>query len=107
MLKFPDSFIENASVNDCMAHLEDWSIKYIDDSQSCLYRSLEFKNFLDCIRFMDLLAPMIESLDHHPTWTNSHSNLYIELTTWDEGKNVGLKDFKLAFVIDYHFNRFY
>lgn len=107
MVEFPDVFQKGASNISMLEQLEDWKIHEGPDGQSCLYKSLEFKNFPDCIRFMETLVSAIENLDHHPNWTNSHARLHIELTTWDDGKIVSLKDFKVAYLIDYHFNRFY
>lgn len=107
MLKFPDTFESNASSKSMLEQLDAWKIKEKAEGQSCLCKSLEFKNFPDCIRFMELLVSDIETLDHHPNWTNSHARLHIELTTWDAGKIVSLKDFKVAYLIDYHFNSFY
>lgn len=107
MMKFPDVFESDASNESMLEQLDGWKIKENSEGQSYLIKSLEFESFPDCIRFMDLLVSDIEILDHHPNWTNSHARLHIKLTTWDAGKIVSLKDFKVAYVIDYHFNRFY
>ena len=107
MLKFPDTFGPDASNKAMLEQLDAWKIIENTEGQSYLCKGFEFENFPDCIRFMEQLVSDIESLDHHPNWTNSHANLHIELTTWDAGKIVSLKDFKVAYLVDYHFNRFY
>jgi 4a-hydroxytetrahydrobiopterin dehydratase len=42
----------------------------------------------------------IESLNHHPKWTNVYNTVIVELSTHDEGNTVTEKDWILARLLD-------
>ena len=107
MFIFPSEFIDGGSEHKIRAYLTDWTIEKSPTGTSKLCRSFVFKTFEDCIQFMGLLTEDIKALDHHPKWTNSYNQLHVALTTWDTGSVISLKDYKLAYIIDYHFNHFY
>ena len=92
MISFPEAFLTDSSQQSCMEYIPTWELKQMQDGTSSLFRSLKFDQFEDCIRFMTLLIEDVNKLDHHPNWANNHDRLDIELTTWDKGKTVGIKD---------------
>ncbi len=50
-----------------------------------LERSFNFKSFIEAFSFMTRVALIAESLNHHPDWTNSYSEVKIKLTSHDLG----------------------
>ena len=64
-----------------------------------LYQKFEFKDFNQAWAFMQAVAEVAVSLDHHPTWTNSYNKVEIWLSTHSAGK-VTEKDRKLSGRID-------
>lgn len=46
-----------------------------------LYRKFEFPDFKSAFEFMTLVAQKAETLQHHPTWTNTYNSVEIWLTT--------------------------
>lgn len=64
-----------------------------------LYRKFEFGDFNEAFAFMQMVAEVSVSLNHHPKWTNNFNEVEIWLTTHSEGK-VTEKDKELAVRID-------
>lgn len=64
-----------------------------------LYRQFKFKDFDNAFAFMQRVAEVAVSLNHHPDWSNSYNKVEIWLTTHSEGK-VTDKDEQLATRID-------
>lgn len=60
-----------------------------------LYRQFEFKDFNEAFTFMQAVAEVAASLDHHPKWTNDYNKVEIWLTTHSAGK-VTDKDREMA-----------
>jgi 4a-hydroxytetrahydrobiopterin dehydratase len=73
---------------------DDWS-----GAPDGLRRSIEFADFLTAVRFVDLLAPLCEQLNHHPDLDLRWRRVHITLATHSAG-GVTAKDFQLAAVID-------
>ena len=65
----------------------------------CIKKTFKFNDFIGAFGVMTQIALVAESMQHHPTWTNTFNNLQIELTTHDEG-GVTEKDIKLALAIE-------
>lgn len=65
-----------------------------------LYRKFEFPDFKSAFEFMTLVAQKAETLQHHPTWTNTYNSVEIWLTTHDANNTVTSKDWQLAKEID-------
>ena len=59
-----------------------------------LHRELRFGDFSEAWGFMNRVALIAESLNHHPEWFNVWSTVRIDLTTHDVG---GLSPFDVAF----------
>ena len=67
--------------------------------RDAIERRFEFRDFSEAWGFMNRVALLAESHNHHPDWSNVWSRVRIELSTHDAG---GLtdNDVKLAQAID-------
>lgn len=65
-----------------------------------LTRTFKFKDFSEAFGFMTRVALVAESMNHHPTWTNTWNTVSFELSTHDAGDKVTDRDRKLADAID-------
>ena len=54
-----------------------------------------FEDFMQVIRFVNRLAKIAESMDHHPDISINYNKIRLSLTTHDEG-GLTSKDFRLA-----------
>ncbi len=65
-------------------------------------RTFQFADFSEAWGFMNRVALLAESHDHHPEWFNVYGKVEITLTTHDAGAQGGLslRDAKLARAID-------
>ena len=73
-----------------LAALTGWSLQ-----QDKLYRQFVFGNFLEAFGFMTQVAPLAESMDHHPEWSNVYNRVEVYLTTHD-ANGISERDFTLA-----------
>ena len=64
-----------------------------------ILRKFEFENFLEAIAFINQIAPLAESADHHPELFNVYNRVEIVLTTHDTG-GITQKDVDLALQIE-------
>jgi 4a-hydroxytetrahydrobiopterin dehydratase len=71
-----------------------------------LTRTLTFKNFREAFSFMTEVAFIAESLNHHPSWTNTYNKVTFALSTHDAGDTVTQKDYDLAAAIDQTASRY-
>ena len=60
-----------------------------------LKRELKFSEFTKAITFLNQVATLAESHQHHPLMTNNHNQLLIQLKTFDV-EGISEKDFALA-----------
>lgn len=65
----------------------------LEDDRLC--RSLRFRDFNEAFGFMTRVALLVDSLDHHPEWSNVYNRVEIALTTHDAG-GLSDRDFTLA-----------
>src|SRR4051812_31248175 len=79
-----------------LASLSNWAP---DAAGKSINRELKFKDFNEAWGFMNRVALLAESQDHHPNWSNVWNTVNITLSTHDAG---GLtdKDITLARAID-------
>lgn len=70
------------------------------EENNALTRTYEFKDFVAAIAFMVNAAMYINSLNHHPEWTNVYNKVMVKLQTHDAGNTVTDKDRDLAKVLD-------
>ena len=67
--------------------------------RDAIQRSFKFKNFSEAWGFMNRVALLAESQDHHPEWFNVYNKVDITLSTHDCG-GLSARDVKLAKAID-------
>lgn len=82
--------LESAAIDAALATLRGWSVQ-----QGKLHREYAFADFVAAFGFMSSAALVIQSLDHHPEWSNVYGRVTIDLTTHDAGGLTEL-DLKLA-----------
>ena len=70
------------------------------EQNNTLYRKFEFTDFRKAFNFMEEVAEVPESMNHHPKWTNIYNVVEIWLSTHDAGNIVTEKDRELAKRID-------
>jgi len=69
-----------------------------EDGQG-LHRDFEFADFVEAWTFMNQVAVLAETMDHHPNWSNSYNTVHITLISHDKGV-VTERDRGLAEAID-------
>ena len=62
-------------------------------------RTFIFADFLQVIRFLNRVARLAESMNHHPDISINYNKIRLSLTTHDEN-GLTMKDFRLAKKID-------
>jgi 4a-hydroxytetrahydrobiopterin dehydratase len=67
--------------------------------RDAIQRSFKFKNFSEAWGFMNRVALLAETQDHHPEWSNVYSRVEILLSTHD-CDGLSERDLKLARSID-------
>lgn len=61
-----------------------------------LFREYMFKSFDQVLEYMLKVAPICNTLPHHPRWENTWTSLKIYLSTWDSNHIISYKDIMLA-----------
>ena len=64
----------------------------------------KFKEFMDGIRFINRIAKIAESMDHHPDIAISYTRITFSCSTHDQG-GITEKDFKLANEVESEFRK--
>ena len=67
--------------------------------RDAIQRSFKFKNFSEAWGFMNRVALLAETQDHHPEWSNVYNKVEILLATHD-CDGLSERDLKLARSID-------
>lgn len=70
------------------------------ETQGALEAEFSFGSFRTAVAFMNEVAELAESQNHHPEIFNSYCLVKLRLTTHDEGWIVTDKDWQLARAID-------
>ena len=55
-----------------------------EDGQG-LHCDFEFADFVEAWTFMNQVAVLAETMDHHPDWSNSYNTVHITLISHDKG----------------------
>jgi 4a-hydroxytetrahydrobiopterin dehydratase len=76
--------------------LPGWSLV---EGHEAIARNFQFRDFNEAWGFMNRVALLAESQNHHPDWSNVWNRVRIELSTHDAGGMTG-NDVKLAKAID-------
>ena len=69
------------------------------EENNSLKATLKFRDFKEAFAFMTEVALHVESMNHHPEWSNVYNTVKISLCTHDAGDTVTEKDRKLADII--------
>ena len=76
--------------------LPGWSLV---EGHEAIARNFQFRDFNEAWGFMNRVALLAESQNHHPDWSNVWNRVRIKLSTHDAGGLTG-NDVKLAKAID-------
>jgi 4a-hydroxytetrahydrobiopterin dehydratase len=60
-----------------------------------IQRAFDFEDFNEAMRFVNRVARLAESMNHHPDILIQYNKVKLSLTTHDEG-GLTVKDFRLA-----------
>ncbi len=61
-----------------------------------LFREYMFSTFEQVLEFMTKIAPVCNTLPHHPRWENTWTTLKVFLSTWDSNHIITYKDIMMA-----------
>jgi 4a-hydroxytetrahydrobiopterin dehydratase len=78
-----------------LAGLRGWS-----GGSGGLLRTWRFPSFTAAMAFMHACTPRIDTLDHHPEWSNVYDKVSVRLATHDAGNRVTALDVQLATLLD-------
>ncbi|MEM7300554.1 MAG: 4a-hydroxytetrahydrobiopterin dehydratase [Pseudomonadota bacterium] len=77
---------------EALGSLSGWAMV---DGRNAIFKSFQFKNFVEAFGFMSRSALWAEKLNHHPEWFNVYRTVDVTLSTHDAGGLTEL-DVKLA-----------
>ena len=55
-----------------------------------LHRDYQFRDFIEAFGFMTSAAIVVQSMDHHPEWSNVYHRVAVDLVTHDAGGITGM-----------------
>lgn len=61
-----------------------------------MFKTFTFKDNKTAFAFMDSVARIIDTMDHHPEWQQVDTEVDVKLSTHDAGNSVSEKDVLLA-----------
>jgi 4a-hydroxytetrahydrobiopterin dehydratase len=82
------------AVTQALQTLPGWRVD--GNETNCIEREFVFPDFVEAMKFMNAVAPVCESMQHHPCWENVYNRLKVKLCTHDAGNKVTEKDVALA-----------
>ncbi len=82
--------LQDNEINKKLDELPGWTY-----SRGKLHKEFEFKDFPQAFGFMTRVAPVAESMNHHPVWSNVYNKVVVDLATHDAGGVTDL-DIRLA-----------
>ena len=82
--------------NAALQELKEWQPTAARDA---IQRSFKFKNFSEAWGFMNRVALLAETQDHHPEWSNVYNRVEVLLSTHD-CDGLSERDLTLAHSID-------
>ncbi len=83
-------------VRQLLGHLPNWRVV---SATGPLTREFKFKSFTDAVAFVNAIAALAESHNHHPDMLLRYNKVRVELSTHDVG-GLSRNDFILAAHID-------
>ena len=93
------TFIENNMINEIALIFDPKKLKWVEKNDK-LKRKFEFKDFNEALTFINKLAPICESMNHHPEINWVYNKIEITLSTHDAGDKITELDYQLANKID-------
>jgi 4a-hydroxytetrahydrobiopterin dehydratase len=93
------NFIENNMIYEIAFIFDPKKLKWIESNDK-LKRKFEFKDFNEALSFINKLAPICESMNHHPEINWVYNKIEITLSTHDAGDKITELDYQLANKID-------
>ena len=93
------TFIENNMINEIALIFDPKKLKWVEKNDK-LKRKFEFKDFNEALTFINKLAPICESMNHHPEINWVYNKIEITLSTHDAGDKITELDHQLANKID-------
>ena len=94
----PD-FIKNNMIYEIAFIFDPKKLKWIESNDK-LKRKFEFKDFNEALTFINKLAPICESMNHHPEINWVYNKIELTLSTHDAGDKITELDHQLANKID-------
>lgn len=70
--------LESKTIEEQLKKVSDWNL-----NGSKIHRSLIFKDFNECMFYINKIANIANELNHHPEWFNVYNKLDITLTSHD------------------------
>lgn len=92
-------FVENNMIYEIAFVLDKNEFKWIEKNDK-LKRKFEFKDFNEALTFINKLAPICESMNHHPEINWVYNKIELTLSTHDAGDKITELDYQLANKID-------
>lgn len=80
--------------------MADWKEEDLGNGKNALTRTFEFSDFKEAWSFMNDVAEIAESINHHPNWSNVYNRVSIILCSHDAGDVITERDRQLAEAID-------
>jgi 4a-hydroxytetrahydrobiopterin dehydratase len=93
------NFIENNMIYEIAFIFDPKKLKWIESNDK-LKRKFEFKDFNEALAFINKLAPICESMNHHPEIKWVYNKIELALSTHDAGDKITELDYQLANKID-------
>jgi 4a-hydroxytetrahydrobiopterin dehydratase len=81
-------------IKSALLQLNNW--KLLDNR---IEKKFVFTDFLESIQFINAVATIAETMQHHPEWNNVYNKVTVTLTTHDAG-GITQKDITLAEKMD-------
>jgi len=92
-------FVQNNMIFEIAFVLDKNEFKWIEKNDK-LKRKFEFKDFNEALSFINKLAPICESMNHHPEIKWVYNKIELTLSTHDAGDKITELDHQLANKID-------
>jgi len=92
-------FVQNNMIYEIAFILDKNEFKWIEKNDK-LKRKFEFKDFNEALAFINKLATICESMNHHPEINWVYNKIELTLSTHDAGNKITELDYQLANKID-------
>lgn len=93
-LRFAPHALSAPAITQALQGLRGWTVN--GNALHTIERNYIFNDFTEAMAFVNAVAPICETMQHHPCWVNVYNRLAVKLTTHDAGNMVTQKDIDLA-----------